>query len=250
MKKIIFCIMILGGLMSSPALADNYSFVTLEFPPLEFNQPDGKAGGVAIEIVQKIMTNLGHTVDVTVYPWARALSMVKTGSADAIFTAYKNPEREAFLYYSKNVLIPQVVGLYVKAGSPLAFNGDLATLKGKKIGVVNTISYGKTFDGMRDQLTVERTDKLELNFKKLKVDRIDMLVSNIYVADWTLKQMGLSGQFKRLPKEVESVDSFIAFSKAKGEGYAALRDAFDKELEKLIADGTYKAIMAKYGITQ
>lgn len=231
-------------------LRTTFDLLPLSSPPLEYKATNGQAEGVAVDIVRKIMGNLGHKVDVSVYPWARALEMVKVGEADAIFTAYKTPERETFSYYSNNVSIPQVISFYVVPDSPVTFDGDLAKLKGRKIGVVSTISYGKIFDDMCDQLNIDRTDNLELNFKKLEIGRLDMLVSNIYVGDWTIKQMGMSGRFKRLPQQVQSVDSYIGFSKAKGQGHEALRDAFDKELDNLIAEGIYAAIMLKYGIEQ
>lgn len=232
---------------SSLASAGSYNFVTLEFPPIEFAGQDGKAQGIAVDLVEKIMANLGHQVTIEVIPWARGLEMVKTGKADAIFTAYKTPEREEFLDYSTSVLVPQTVSLYVPKNSELAFDGDLLKLKDKRFGVVSTISYGKIFDSLRDQLKTERVENLESNLRKLLAGRVDLVISNIYVAESEINKLALQNDVKKLAPEVETVDSFIAFSKAKG--LSDLRDNFDKELAKLVQDGTYAAIMTKYGIS-
>ena len=246
--KVKAILLILAVLMTaSLAWAETYHFVTLEFPPLEYAGPDGQAQGIAVEIVRKVMTHLGHEVNVSVLPWARALEMTRSGGADAIFTAYKNPEREKFLDYSKGVLAPQIVALYVPRDSAIAYDGDLMKLKDMRIGVVSTISYGKKFDGLRDKLKVDRAESLESSLKKLLAGRVDVVISNVYVADSEIKKLGLGDQLKRLSPHVQSVDSFIAFSKAKG--LSTLRDSFDQELGKLIQDGSYDNIMAKYGVS-
>jgi polar amino acid transport system substrate-binding protein len=233
------------ALYSKPDAA-NYVFVTLEFPPLEYTGDDGNPQGIAVDMVKRIMSSLGHTVQIKVHPWPKALEMVRNGDADAIFTAYKTPERETFLDYSAEVLVPQIVGFYVKKGSPITFNGDLRTLRTRHIGVVSTISYGPKFDQVRSQLQVERVERLEQNFQKLLSDRIDLLISNIHVADWELQKFQLREKIIRLPHEVERMSSYIAFSKQRS--LTTLRDQFDQELRKLKGNGEYDEELGKYGI--
>jgi len=134
MKRIFVCslVVMVSFFIYSRAEAEHYVFVTLEFAPLEYTWEDGVPHGSAVEIVTRIMNRLGHTVDIQVYPWTRALKMVKMGEVDGIFTAYKNPDRETFLDYSHQVLIPQIVYFYAKKGSPITFDGDLTALKDKK----------------------------------------------------------------------------------------------------------------------
>jgi polar amino acid transport system substrate-binding protein len=232
--------------MYSQPEAANYVFVTLEFPPLEYTGEDGNPKGSAVDMVKRIMSSLGYEVQIKVYPWPKALGMVRAGDADAIFTAYKTPERVTFLDYSEEVFFPQIVGFYVKKGSPITFNGDLNTLRAKHIGVVSTISYGPKFDQMRTQLQVERVERIEQNFQKLLSDRIDLLISNVHVADWELQKLQLSEEIVRLPHEVERVSSYIAFSKR--QNLTTLRDQFDQELRKLKANGEYDKVIEKYGI--
>jgi polar amino acid transport system substrate-binding protein len=237
-------------ILSAPSwsAAKEFSFVTLEFPPLEFADANGKAQGIAVDIVTQVMTSLGHTVDVKVFPWARGLEMTNAGEVDAIFTAYKTPEREAFLDYSKQVLIPQSVYFYAAKGSPVAFDGDLSKLTSKKIGVTSTISYGKKFDDYKDKLTTERVADLEQNFQKLAAGRIDLVVSNVYTAETTLQKMQLGDKIVRLPVPVqESIPSYIAFSKKRN--LSALRDEFDKTLAAMIKSGQYAAVMKKWGVS-
>lgn len=229
-----------------PSKAETYQFVTLDFPPLEFRGEGGRADGAIVEVVREIMTDLGHEVNIEVLPWARALRSVRTGEAHAIFTAYKTSEREAFLDYSNEVLIPQVIALYVKKGSGITYGGDLASLKDKTFGVVSTISYGPTFDGLRDQLRTVRVNTQEAVFQKLLLGGVDVVPSNLYVAGTEIRQMGIADKVTRLPDPLDKLPSYIAFSKK--QKLKALRDRFDEALIRMKESSRYLELMRKHGI--
>lgn len=237
-------LLLLSG--SGYSFADNFNFVTLAYPPLEYENKEGKAKGVAVEIVETIMAGLGHEVTISVLPWTRAVKMVRTGKADAIFTAYKNPTREEFLDYCKEVLIPQAIFFYAKKGSQFQFDGKWTSLKDKRIGVVSTISYGQLFEKQKHLFQIDRVHKREYNFEKLMKGRIDLAPESLYVADYTLEQMGLTDEIIRIPGKVESVASYTAFSKKRN--LTQLRDDFDTQLKKMKESGEYFEIVKKYGL--
>lgn len=228
------------------AHAAEYLFVTLEYPPLEYTGEDGAPQGVAVDLVTRIMDTLGHTVEIRFYPWELSLAMVKEGKADAIFTAYKNPERERFLDYSRQVLIPQLVSLYAKQGTRLTFAGDFATLQDRKIGVVSTISYGEKFDQYRSRLRLQRAVSLEQSFRQLLRGEIDLVISNSAEAETVLQAMHLTDAIIRLPQPVEKVPSYIAFSKQRH--LTTLRDRFDQELARLKASGEYDDLLKQHNL--
>lgn len=246
MKNIFFSLLVSLFLFPPMGMAEKYDFVTFEFPPLEYAGENGDAKGIAVEIVTKIMTKLDHTINIEILPWARALNMMREGKADAIFTAYKNDEREKFLIYSNFILVPQVVCFYKKQGSSITYDGDLSKLSDIQIGIISNISYGIKFDEFRDKLQLQRVAKMEQNFKKLQLGRIDLVISNLYVAEAELDKIGLQDEFVRLPQEVQKVPSYIAFSKKRN--LKKLRDQFDLELEKFKSSGEYAKMMHKYGI--
>jgi polar amino acid transport system substrate-binding protein len=235
----------LAGPHGAPA-AENYRFVTFHFPPLEYTTDGEHAEGVAVDIVREAMRALGHDVTITVYPWTRALRMATEGTADAIFTAYRNPERERYLDFSNEVLFPQVVYFYARRDAAIEFHGELESLTGHRIGVVSTISYGQRFDQAKPALMIDKARELEHNFKKLLLDRIDLVPSNIYVAEYTLAQLEWGDQITRLPHPVERLPSYIAFSKKRG--LETLRDQFDTQLAKMKANGAYEAILQQYKV--
>lgn len=232
----------------SAAEAASYKLVTLDFPPLEFADEKGAAAGAAVELVREVMTRLGHKVEIEVLPWTRSINLTKEGKADGIFTAYRNAERETFLDYSNEVLIPQVVSLYVKKGSGKTFKGDLAELQGQTIGILNTISYGQIFDKAKDalKLKTERVESLDLNFKKLAAGRIDYVISNRYSAQVEIEALKLESVIEELDKPVEVTPSYIAWSKKNK--LVGLRDAFDAKLKDVKKSGRYREILEKFRV--
>lgn len=223
--------------------AAEYHLVTLEYPPLEFKDSSGEAKGAAVEVVTRIMTQLGHSVSIEVLPWTRALKMVKHGRADAIFTIFKNAERELFLDYSGEVLIPQMVAFYARKDSQITYRGQLEELKHFKIGVVSTISYGRKFDSARPGLKIERTATLEQNFTKMLLGRIDLVINNVYSARIAVEKLHIADKIKRLRPSVENVPSYIAFSKMKN--LTRLQQVFDRKLIALKASGEFDEIIRK-----
>ena len=83
-------------------------------------------------------------------------------------------------------------------------------------------------------------------------NRLDLVISNVFVGETTLnkiyKDNKKTSRVITLDPKVESVPSYIAFSKVKN--LKELRDAFDTELEKMKKNGEYLAIMKKYGISE
>ncbi|MBP2293713.1 substrate-binding periplasmic protein [Azospirillum rugosum] len=229
-----------------PAAADQLRMVALSFPPL-IHDDGGKPAGIAYDIVTRAMAKAGHTVTVEIMPWARALDTVRDGGADAIFTAYKTPEREQFLNYSTEVLVPQVVSLFVAKDSKVAFDGDLSKLAAYKVGVVNQISYGSVLDDAFKAgvlPAVEKSNDSDSNVKKLLSGRFDVMPSNRYVAQYFLKQEGALDRVKELSPPVQDLPSYIAFTKARDT--TRLRNDFDAGVAAMKASGDYQALLDKY----
>lgn len=235
-----------GSLLNSNAQASNYKLVTLDFPPLEMLGENGKVIGAVTDIVREVFQKIGHRVEINLLPWTRALALTKDGKADGIFTIYRLPEREQYLDYSTEEIIPQVVSLYAEKSRPASYRGDLQTIVGSKVGTVSSISYGKIFDDMKNRFKIESVDTLELNFKKLVAKRIDYVVSNRYSAAYTLAKLALDQDVVEVGPPIEVIPSYIAFSKKNK--LSSLRDRFDAELVSFKKSARYRQILKHYRV--
>ncbi len=226
--------------------AKTLEVVTLQYPPFEYLE-NGKLKGVVVEIVQEVFRRMQQPINISLLPWARSIKMIENGTADAIFTIYKTPEREVFADYSQEILMPQVVSFFVLKDSPVTFDGDLAKLSNYLIGAVWKISYGEIFDEALDNKKIKTINLAytgEINIDMLLHKRFDILVSNKYGALYVLKNKGLMDQVKELSPEIENVPSYIAFSKKRN--LVSIRDKFDEILVEMKKDGTYNRITNSY----
>ncbi|RND29255.1 amino acid ABC transporter substrate-binding protein, partial [Vibrio cholerae] len=98
----------------------------------------------------------GYTVEFTIMPWSRALNDVKEGKIDILPATWFTQERTTYLSYSETYLTNQVKFIK-KAGDNFEFAG-LASLNGKKVGIVRGYGYGDEFMNDPSFFRPESTD--------------------------------------------------------------------------------------------
>jgi len=229
-------------ILTSSLFARTLNLVTLEYPPYEYTHK-GEVKGMAVDIVKMIFKQMNQPITIEVLPWARAIKYIKEGERDAIFTAFKNPKREIFADYS-SILMPQIVSLFVRSGSDIQYEENLSELSKYSIGVVRKVSYGKLLDDAITNKVFKRVDVVNdgtQNFKRLIKRRVDIVASNKYGGLHILKQLGKSDEVKELPKQLQIVPSYIAFSKKRN--LLVIKDKFNRILKKLKKNGTYQKII-------
>lgn len=200
------------------AHAGTYRCVSLDYPPLIYKDSDSRVKGFAVDIVSGVFKNMGHTIEVEIYPWARSLEMLKTGERDCIFTIFHSSEREQFLDFSAEAIVPQAVYFYTRKDAGVVFNGDFSSLEGMRIGTVRKINYGPRFEEVRHKLRLDEAYELEQSMKKLLIGRIDLFPSNYYSASYLLKlprNKEIAEKILQLPFAIDVVPSHLAFAKSK-----------------------------------
>lgn len=221
--------------------------VTLDYPPYIVSE-EGELTGVAIDLVEAVFKELNVPISIQVLPWARALSNVQFGRADAIFTAFKTSDREAFADFSHQVLFTQNISLVVKKGSRLTPEQFLtADLSQSSICVVNRVSYGKRVDSLLSE------NHFKIVFKRnhtrdcahlVRTGRADIWVNNNFGARSIIASEGMGDKLEILSPPIEATPSYIAFSKLREQAW--LRDRFDEVLRDMKSDGRYEALVDAY----
>lgn len=247
MPKRLLLALALSVLSSMALVAKPIELVTLDYPPYVIEQ-DGQLSGVAIELVESVFSELGVSISIEVLPWARALSNVQFGRSDAVFTAFKNPTREAFADYSQQVLFTQNISLVVKSGSPLNsarfVQSDVSDIA---ICAVNRVSYGPEMDTLlaeRRFRTIFWRNKTTDCARLILAERADVWVNNDFGARSILASEQMETQLEILSPPIEATPSYIAFSKLRNQ--QALRDRFDQVLREMKQDGRYEALIDAY----
>ncbi len=204
-----------------------------------------------MDIVKEAFRRMKKPIRIKVMPWARALFLIQSGTADAIFTIFKNAEREKFADYSKEILMPQVVSMFVQKGSQIVYDGELSKLARYSFGAVRKVSYGGSFDkAVKDKVLtdIQLVNKGEQNFMKLAYGRVDIVVSNRDGALFILKEINKANLVRELTPVLQNVPSYIAFSKKRK--LSVIRDKFDVIIKQMKKDGSYEKIVESWTLNR
>ena len=129
---------------ASFSMAETLEFVFSDFPPFEYME-NGSAAGINKEIVQEACRRLDMTPVFIQLPWKRALEYAKDGSADGVFSLFKNDERVQYYNFPEENINTVKMVLITNRENDIEIK-SLEDLKGKVVGVYLGSSYGEQFD--------------------------------------------------------------------------------------------------------
>lgn len=218
-------------------------FVTEAYPPYEYLE-NGILKGYDIDVLEEAAKLAGIEYEINLVPWKRAITMVKDGSAAAIFCLFKTPEREEFLYFPEVPLSIEINRLFANKH----FTGDIwkiSDLKGKTVGTVADYSYGKEFDAYENVIK-ETASNQEILFKKLQGNRYSLIVNNELVTWYKIRELGMEEEnFRPLGLIVSREPLYIAFSKKHPRG-KELAKKMGAAFNKMADEGILENFREKY----
>lgn len=222
---------------AAAAQADPLKLVTEEYPPFSFRE-NGVYKGASIDQVDILMNKARLEYSIEMMPWARALKRAGTEATTCVFTTVHNAERDKKFKWVEPLLAGRTV-LIRKKGAPIAPQ----TLKEATAYLVGTQRGDFTADVLKANnfAKVDLASDFNLTYKKLMLGRIDMMpISEKYYEK--LKGEGAEVEFVLvLAEQIYS----IACNQGVADAAIAKMQA---ALDALIADGTQKALFAKYGL--
>ncbi len=235
MKRLL--VFILLSLTASPcAIAASVTLATEEYPP--FSYRDGKTiKGASVEQVEKLMTDAGIDYKIEMMPWARAYNLAQTTPLSCVFTTAHNLQRDPMFRWVEPLLVDRNI-LITRSDSGVKAK-DLEEAKQYTVG---TQREDYTEATLKDNGFVKLDVATDFNatLRKLLNGRIDMMpISELYFDKLKTEQ----------PLEKVTVLSSQPMGIACERNFPSdLLTKMQAALDKLIADGTQKAIFAKYGL--
>ena len=213
-----------------------------EFPPYEF-WDDGKIVGIDAEIAEAIAEKLELTLRIDDIAFDAIIPSVTAGRADMGMAGMTvNEERMQSVNFSTSYATGVQV-IIVREDSIITSVDDL-TAQGAHFNIgVQESTTGDIFatEGLADAgfATMHRYRRGADAVQALVTERIDcVIIDNEPAKAFVAMNQGL----KILDTEYAKEDYAIAFSKRN----TALRDAVNRALSELIADGTVQSIIDKY----
>lgn len=237
----------LACLSLGAAAADELRIVTEELPPYNMTQ-NGQITGLSTEVVRAVLKEAGVQAPIQSMPWARAYDIALNTENVMIYSITRTPQREK-LFKWVGVIAPTNWYLFSRADKNIklkklddARNHQIATVNedaGEQYLVSKGFALGKN---------LQSSSKYELNYEKLKLDRVDLWVANELNALYLVRQAGDDPTrvlVRALPlNDLSSTGGLdLAFSLKTPD---AVVDRFRRALETIKKNGTYDSLQKKW----
>jgi polar amino acid transport system substrate-binding protein len=222
--------------------------VNATYAPMEYHDPaTNELQGLDIDLGDALAKRLGLKIVWSDVPFAQLVPSLQTGRSDFIISGLsdRSSRREVADFVDYLTTGPQ---FFVLAGSPAKTATDLC---GMKVGTVRSTSFPAEIDSW-SKANCEATGKPAIQYvpgensidvrNQLKQARVDAAVQGSETLPYA--QANEPGKYRIVGEPISHGFQGIAFRKSD----TALREAVTEALRGLIADGTYKAVLTKYGL--
>ncbi len=247
-KLLVTFIFLLASLNSSAEKnTSKITIMTEVYPPYNM-KVDGQLKGISVDVLEAMLKllNTGQTKDDFILSnWSRAYSMAEKRNNHMVFSTTRTPQREP-LFKWVGPITKTTIGIIAPKKNHIVIK-NLADLNQYRVGTVLK-DIGEQIllaSGVNEKQlhSISGKNAIDLSFKKMKNNRIDMFAYELNAASYEAKAKG------------HNLDDFEAiYTLKEGELYYAFNKNTDDEiiiqwqnaLDAVKKNGLYKAIINKY----
>lgn len=239
--------LLLAALGCLPVWADEpIRVVTEELPPYNMTE-NGVVTGMSTEIVEAVFKEVGQTAQIQSMPWARAYDLALNEGNVLIYSIARTPAREG-LFNWVGAIAPTRWFIYSLADRPVKLD-SLEDAHGHQIATVKADAGEQYLEahGFQVGKELQSSSKYELDYQKLKIDHVELWISNELNALYLMRQNGdnpdkMLIRSLALP-DLSSQGLFMAFSPKTPASTVA---RFRAGLDAIRRNGVYDAIARKW----
>lgn len=215
-------------------------------PPFNYIDAGNQLAGFEIELTREICRRIGSECVFVTQDWESLIGGLTAKQYDVIVAAMEiTDERLAKIAFSKPYAHTPSA-LIAPQHSPLA-SADADALKGLRIGVEADGAQQAYVEDKYKSSEIQRYATLEEAMLDLAEGRVDAVAEDKLTASEFLasrKEGRCCRIVADLPQDPAYFGAGLGYGLRKGD--VALRAAFDKAIDDVVADGTYKRIRIKY----
>jgi len=127
------------------AFSEEFSVTGDVYPPYQYDAEENRVSGFSYEVLNAVLAVNGDRISSsTLYPWKRALLMIKTGSADILISANYNDTRRSYVRYPSEPIVVSPWYFWKRSEENIKFR-TLDDLKELRVGVVQGYTYTNEF---------------------------------------------------------------------------------------------------------
>lgn len=213
---------------------------TEELPPITFSQ-DGKATGLAVEVVQGIIKRSGKDIPIQVVPWARGYKAAQEEPLTGLFTMTRSEQREK-LFKWVGPLTQEETSFYVLKDSAITINN---LEDAKKVDLIGDVTEYSSSQFLTEQGFTNLDISADPNalIRKLMAGRIPVMVNTNTSLGALLKDNNANLEDVKVLYTFITTQSYLAFSLDTPD---ELVQQWQKTLDEMKADGTFAQIYGKW----
>ncbi len=216
------------------------------YPPFSYTTQDGKLEGFDIDIANALVKAIGAEIKLVPQDWDGIIPALMARKYDAIIASMAITEERKKKVAFSNKYYNTPAKFVTKKGSVKEFTKD--TLKGKTVGVQRATTHDSYLtDNYGKDVKIKRYASQDDAYLDMAAGRLDFLLAD---------SVALSDGFLKKPegKDFEFVGPDMTEERWFGVGAGiacrkkdkVLVELFNKAIDQIRADGTYKKIQDKY----
>lgn len=246
MRFLRVALVVLLGLVSLPAFSQDIVIGTEDGAAL---WGDEKGQGAANDIVNAAFDAAGLKVTLKVLPYARAKTLTEDGSIAGCFTMGSDEAVAGKTVFNATPLRSNNYFLVQNNKAPLKIKTLSDIPMGATIGTVRGYIYSDDIMALPSQgYKFEESDSDGQNLKKLASGRLNLALipaDELTTTDYYLKSAGVDKSCSVIWQTPKPNQGYVGFSVKNKDGAKAMA-AFEIGIKKIIANGTYKTIIANW----
>lgn len=235
----------LGLAFSRSACAglEELQYLTEEYKPFNYTLPSGQAGGIAVELLQRIWLRTGTPAQtIRFLPWARGYLRLQQQPNTVLFSTARTRNREPQFRWACPIAKTPIVLLGLR--SRHLYLENLQQLRAYHVMAVRS-DVGEQV--LRSQINAEvrldTTHAINLALQQLKAGRIDLISFNERVARQTWQEMGEQESDLQTVWDLGAQEFCYAFNP---QTTPELIATFQHALQQEIASPHYPALLQRY----
>lgn len=195
--------------------------------------------GISIDIAKQAASLAGFEPSFQELPWKRCLAEADAGQYDAVIDTSRRDDGTQFLY-PEHYSSTWTDGFWVNDKSPLTQYTSLEQFHGRSFGLVNGYSYPEEIKS-NPHFSVDYSNNDEAALRKLAINRVDVVVTDIVSGIEILKNIG-EKRVRYLKPVYAKEPLYFAFYRKN----SIQRTLFDQELGKMLKDGSVDKVYLKH----
>jgi len=210
---------------------------------------DQERRGYITEIVEMVFEGSRYNLDITVYPWTRAIFMVRSGRAHALLSPTKNEAPN--LLYPERAIGAQKMCFFSAAESKWRYSG-VESLMGLDVGIAQDTSTKELDAYMRDngdsvQVIPYDHSYIEKSLKKILAGRVDTFLSTYNSVIDEIRTLKLVGKY-RSAGCLAAENIYMAFSpdQSREVEVEKMMAYFDRRMRELKSSDRLQSIFDRY----